>query len=294
MIVGAGLAGLIASHAFPRVPIIEAQPEPRSIHKALLRFRGTEVADLVGIPFRPVTVHKGIWLDGRWVAPNIQVANLYSRKVLGRLADRSIWRLNSETRFIAPEDLYERLVDAQQGRIQWGTQANFRDDDGPVISTAPMPVVLRAMNIHCDEEFARSPVHVERFRLPNADVYQTVYFPTPDHSLYRASITGSMLICEFTGPRGDNDLWLRDVERAFALPQEKEWLEAVDQRYGKIAPIDEGTRRALISRLTDDWGVYSLGRFATWRNILLDDVVNDIAVIKKLINASAYDRRLAR
>lgn len=292
MIVGAGLAGLIASHAFPRAPIIEAQPEPRAIHKALLRFRGTEVADLVGIPFRPVRVHKGIWLDGKWSEPNIQVANLYSTKVLGALADRSIWRLASETRYIAPEDLYERLVEAQYSRIQWGTQASFHRGQEPVISTAPMPVVLRSLGVHCDEEFARSPVHVERFRLPNADVYQTVYFPGPEHTLYRASITGSMLICEFVGePEGE---WLRDVERAFALPQEMEWLEAVNQRYGKIAPIDEGVRRALISRLTDDAGVYSLGRFATWRNILLDDVVHDIAVIKKLINASEYDRRLAR
>lgn len=291
MIVGAGLAGLIASHAFPRLPIVEAQPEPRAIHKALLRFRGTEVADLVGIPFRPVQVHKGIWMDGKWVGPNIQVANLYSQKVLGLLADRSIWNLSSATRFIAPEDLYERLIEAQAGRIRWGVQACFHSSD-PIITTAPMPVVLRALDVICEEDFARSPVHVERFRLPKADVYQTIYFPTPAHTLYRASITGSMLICEFSEePRGD---WLRDVECAFALPHEKEWLEAVDQRYGKIAPIDEGARRVLISHLTDKHNIYSLGRFATWRNILLDDVVNDIAVIKKLINASSYERRLAR
>jgi hypothetical protein len=33
-----------------------------------------------------------------------------------------------------------------------------------------------------------------------------------------------------------------------------------------------------------------IGRFATWRNILLDDVVDDIAVIKRLMrHGGAYD-----
>lgn len=291
MIVGAGLAGLIAAHAFPRIPIIEAQPEPRSVHKALLRFRSSAVADLVGVPFRPVTVRKGVWMDGDWRDPSIRVANLYARKVVGQLVDRSIWRLDAETRFIAPEDLYERLIDAQRHRIQWGTRAPFLDTQEPCISTAPMPVALEAMGMGCDEEFSRAGIHVERFRLPHADVYQTVYFPTPDHTLYRASITGDLLICEFAGePEGE---WLREVVDAFALPQEMDWLDSVHQRYGKILPIDEGVRRALVSKLTREGNVFSLGRFATWRNILLDDVVQDIAVIKKLINATAYERHLA-
>jgi hypothetical protein len=47
-------------------------------------------------------------------------------------------------------------------------------------------------------------------------------------------------------------------------------------------------------RLTHERNIYSLGRFATWRNILLDDVVDDIAAIKKLLKAnSAYDIRRA-
>jgi hypothetical protein len=73
-----------------------------------------------------------------------------------------------------------------------------------------------------------------------------------------------------------------------------ESLGSVDQKYGKIAPIDDNLRKQLLFRLTHERNIYSLGRFATWRNILLDDVVDDIAAIKKLLKAnSAYDIRRA-
>jgi hypothetical protein len=291
VIVGAGLAGLIAAHAFPRETIVEARPEPTEIHKALLRFRTPTVGEMTGVEFRPVTVHKGIWLNGAYVEPNILVANLYARKVVGKLLDRSIWRLEPETRWVAPEDLYERLVTAVKDRIAWGVQADFLRSDEPIISTAPMPVALRACGtpVAADITFQRAPITVIRYRVPQASVYQTVYHPSPDHTLYRASITGDLLICEFAGePQG---AWLSDVVSSMHLP-DMERLSVVSQEHGKIAPIDEAQRKAFIVSLTELHRVFSLGRFATWRNVLLDDVVHDIAVIKRLITATSYDRRL--
>jgi hypothetical protein len=64
------------------------------------------------------------------------------------------------------------------------------------------------------------------------------------------------------------------------------------QAYGKFVPIDEKLRKNLVLRLTTERGIYSLGRFATWRNLLLDDVVHDAAVIKALASSSEYDRRI--
>lgn len=299
MIVGAGLAGLIAAHVFPKEPVVEARPEPTELHKALLRFRSPVVGELTGIEFAPVTVRKGIWMDGEWHEPNIRVANLYSQKVIGKLSDRSIWNLDSETRWIAPENLYERLVDSVGSRISWGEKAHFLNSDSPVISTAPMPVVLREIGIQAEPgEFKRAPIDVRRFRIPGAAVYQTVYFPTREHTLYRASITGDLLICEFTERDGDIPGWQSDVVSAFGLREsdvhQYEELERVSQEHGKIAPINESYRRSLIHALTEDFNIFSLGRFATWRNILLDDVVHDAAVIKRLINASQYERRIVR
>ena len=51
--------------------------------------------------------------------------------------------------------------------------------------------------------------------------------------------------------------------------------------------MDEKIRKSFIVRATKDFGIYSLGRFATWRpGLLLDDCVKDIRVITRLIDGS--------
>lgn len=300
MIVGAGLAGLIAAHAWPRERVVEAAPEPTERHKALLRFRSTAVADLVGIEFRPVTVRKAIYSKGGFQAPNPRLANLYAQKVIGKVIDRSIWNLEPVTRFIAPEDLYAQLVDSVGDRIEWATPADFMAyhlNGRPVISTAPLPIALRQVGINnLTLSFDRAPIVVKRYRVLGADVFQTVYFPEPDTTLYRASMTGDLLICEFTRePHPETDEGEQLALAAFGLTDLfVEPLGSVEQKYGKIAPVEDNTRKALLAKLTNEHGIFSLGRFATWRNILLDDVVKDIAVIKRLMKAHHYDAQLLR
>ena len=46
--------------------------------------------------------------------------------------------------------------------------------------------------------------------------------------------------------------------------------------------------------ITTALGIYSLGRHATWRKILLDDVVQDIQRIESMLKTSAYDRMLGK
>jgi len=291
-IVGAGLAGLIAAHAWPNAPVLEISPKPRATHRALLRFRSDAVAKLTGIEFRKVTVHKGIWADQDFRPPSIRWANLYAQKVVGRLAgDRSIWNIQTAERFIAPDNLYEQLVDAVGDRIQWATAAAF-NTRALLISTAPLPHVLNNLTSG-GHEFRRASIHVTRWHVPGADVFQTVYFPERGTGLYRASITGHALIAEAIEPINVDDE--KHLGRAFGINVGNcERLESVEQAFGKIVPCDEGVRKQILFRLTHDHNIYSLGRFATWRNILLDDVVDDIAVIKRLLKTNnAYDVRRA-
>lgn len=296
-IVGAGLAGLIAAHAWPGAAVLEAAPGPAPMHKALLRFRSDAVARLTGTEFRPVQVRKGIWSEGRYVPADIRVANLYARKVIGRVAgERSIWNLEPVERFIAPDDFYERLVDQCGPRIHWGHKADFEGRaPGPMISTAPLPLTLAALGVSvqdADALFERAPITVERWRVAGADAFQTVYFPDMETTLYRASLTGSTLILEYAGGMGAPDAAAPALaaEAMGLAPESMSMLEAVEQKYGKIQPIPDATRKQLLFRLTHEHGIYSLGRFATWRNILLDDVVDDIAVIKRLMRSGVtYD-----
>lgn len=293
-IVGAGLAGLIAAHAWPHARIVEAGAAPERAHHALLRFRSDAVANLTGIEFRRVLVRKGVWVGSDFVAPSIRWANSYAQKVLpaGALrGDRSIWALEPAERFVAPDDLYARLLDAVGSRVDWRTQANYSRRD-LLISTAPLPVVLAEVGLAAPE-FGRAPIHVQRWRVPGADAYQTVYYPEPHLGVYRASLTGDILIVEGMTPVDEDDM--QAVQASFALQWRGDLcpLGAVEQRYGKIVPIDDTLRKQLLFTLTHEHNIYSLGRFATWRNLLLDDVVADIAGLKRLMRGgSAYNLKL--
>ena len=178
IIFGAGIAGLLAGCMFQTAKIFEAGPENTSNHKALLRFRTSKVGDAVGIDFRRVRVNKGIWQDEKFTQPNIMLANLYSQKVIGRVADRSVWNLDPVDRFIAPEDFIGLLNERCAGRVEWGHAVSEEEVaagfDQPVISTLPMNLMAKFVGSTDAPEFAYQPIVVKRWRVPNADVFQTV------------------------------------------------------------------------------------------------------------------------
>lgn len=296
IIAGAGLAGLIAGHIFPQAQIIERAEGPGAMHQALLRFRSDEVSRVTNIPFTPVTVRKGIWLehDCSFHAPNIQLANLYARKVAGKAINRSIWDVEPVTRYISPPDFYERLIAALEPRLSWGADADQAllnaQWSEPAISTIPLPSLLEAFNIETREAFKRQPIHVSKYRV-DAWLHQTIYYPEHRMNAYRASITGDVLIIEGMELIHREDLNL--VLHSFGLDQVLEPLGKTEQRFGKIAPINDMVRRELLHRLTETHKVYSVGRFATWRNILLDDVVKDCHWVQRAIaQGDAYERHL--
>ncbi len=297
-IIGAGLSGLIAAHIWPRAPVYEVAPAPSPTHAALLRFRSEAVSNIVGIPFRRVTVRKGIWHDGAYHTPSIRLSNLYSQKCLSRIEpDRSIWNIEPAERYVAPSDLYQMLVDAVGLRITWG--CDFYKDvmptlssTAPKISTAPLPTTLSALGYPHPAEFRRAAITVQRYLIPKCDAFQTVYFPSSKHSMYRASITGQLLIVEHATAEAPQGYWDESLEAAFGIDLGAATpLSTVRQEYGKIAPIPDTQRKATLFELTRLHRIFSLGRFACWRNSLLDDVVADAAVIKRLAlyNFSDYE-----
>jgi hypothetical protein len=285
IIVGAGIAGLLSASIFQRAHVFEAGPADQINHKAVLRFRSSAVGDAVGIEFRKVKVHKGIWDGVGFCAPNIELANLYSKKAIGRLADRSIWNIDPVERFIAPEDFIAQLAMQCSDRIDWESPIKSMQRNDPVISTIPLHMTAKMLGMDdVMPQFKFAPITVRRWHIPSADVFQTVYFPQPETSLYRASITGNLLIAEYMEEADDYDLFEPfGLHKTDCVPHDR-----TKQSYGKIAPIDEQWRRKFVHQATVLHGVYSVGRFATWRNILLDDVLHDIYVVKKLIDSDAY------
>lgn len=111
---GAGMAWLIAANVLRKHnPIVyEAKSELPHNHKALLRFRTDKVSIATGIPFKKVSIRKAIWHDGKlYNESNLKFDNLYSQKVTGTVAKRSIENFHGEVRYIAPHDFVERLAE---------------------------------------------------------------------------------------------------------------------------------------------------------------------------------------
>lgn len=313
-IIGAGMAGLLAACRFPDATIYEAGEE-RTEHRALLRFRNEEVSKLTGIPFRKVEVQKGVWdsLRGTLITGHcgFDLQNQYAVKVTGNLVSRSIRDLSPTTRYIAPDDFHQQLIDRFRDRIKFNhpVDGDFIKsvasvgNDTAFISTAPMKVMLANLDISLPPsgfKMDAESIIVNRFKLKFevSDVFQTVYFPAPSMQVYRASISGDTLIIEGLN-WGDSDRWaageLKEICRAFGFSESAVDLDTHEkkvQKFGKIVPLPQEVRESLMYELTRDFNVFSLGRFACWRSILLDDVAEDIVKIERLISASAYSRKM--
>jgi protoporphyrinogen oxidase len=201
--------------------------------------------------------------------------------------------------------------------INFNFSVNFSDIEkwqgDKIISTLPMStllMILRDRDNKAREFFKKSQFEsrtgtVIRAKLPEEwDVYATLYFPDSSFLPYRASITGNELIIEIV-EESEN----LSEDKAYAIAQyvtsafgigpevlEKQ-VAVKKQRFAKILNIDERERKEFIIWATEKWGIYSLGRFATWRpGLLLDDVVHDVRVIQQIMkgdNSKIYEGKKA-
>jgi hypothetical protein len=303
-IYGAGMAGLLAGQMLRRhAPTIhDAQASLPNNHGALLRFRSDIVSKATGIPLDRVSVMKGISQRGN--ALPLALANQYSRKVTGDVMPRSVIDLTPGDRWVARPDFLSQLATGLQ--VQLGIPLTLRviqdcvENDLPIISTIPMPALMEIVGWPEKVEFSFRPVWSLKcvIQQPVTRVYQTIYYPGSE-PYYRASITGNQLIVEFAGTEPDATLikeYVSEVLIDFGFSgQTMNVTEPVlkHQQYGKLLPIDERQRRSFILAMSDEYGIYSVGRFATWRQLLLDDVVNDVRVVEEFIaERGSYARAL--
>ena len=295
IILGAGMAGCLAGLAFGEATILEQQREMGAGHQALLRFRSSVISDFTGIPFDKVKVYKSIWSNGQHCSPTPRLFNLYSRKVAGSPQTRSINNLEPEYRWLAPKDFHQRLINLLGNRIVFGAKTCALDQiprkpGEAVESTIPLPSLAKFANIEIHGGMESSSIFVERLHLGDANAYQTIYFPDPNTSVYRASISKDVLIIESMNPI---DMFERsEVLDAFGLlgwPLESEYKG--EQKLGKIIPLPDDVRKDFLFHMSTTHNIWSLGRYACWRNVLLDDVYGDIFKIRKMMGQSKYDVR---
>jgi len=313
-IIGAGMAGLLAGGMIrdQSVSIWESASSLPNNHSAVLRFRSSIVGDALDIPFKKVKMMK---TTDPWHNP-VADAMAYSMKTNGTASLRSVTTANGEIseRYIAPENLIEAMSKRVKGQIVFDIKidsGDLEDLSKPIISTMPMPVLMKLLKYDDIPKFS----YVNGFNInctvPQSDAYVSVYVPNPHRQFNRVSLTGQKLTIEFSFPKLTNEelkneadsisndasaIELLVLDALFCLGMDDcEWKDAKlsMQTYSKILPIDEGDRRRFILWASDNFGIYSLGRFATWRpGLLMDDLVNDVRVIRKIINDGSYEHRM--
>lgn len=297
-IVGAGLAGLLAGNMLQRhkPTITEQQHLLPNNHSAVLRFRGHEIGDILNIPFKKVTMIKCVVPYLNPVADALS----YSHKNTGIYrSDRSIITgLVTADRYIAPPDLIARM--AAPLTIKYNSP--FQSPAGwvPVVSTMPMPALMSLLEYPraAEVEFTSKEGLNIRCLIDSCDAYVSLLVPDPHSPISRISITGNEMIVEVPNFKFEEHSEFEKFVSAigFDIAQQACKFAGIPndaivalgwhrQKYAKINPIDDDVRKDFIYWATDKHGIFSLGRFATWRpGLLLDDLVKDIRLIDKWVS----------
>jgi hypothetical protein len=294
-VVGAGMAGLLAANMLHRhQPVIyERQAELPHNHSAVLRFRSRSVADALGIPFREVVMIKG---SVNWANPVADALN-YSFKILHQYrSDRSIVAGTvTATRYVAPPGLIRRM--AQQipaEAIHLNHDYKFRKTAtiAPVISTIPMPALMTLLEFPDQPQFVYHAGRNVHAKIEDCDAFVSLMVPNPKNPISRISITGDEVIieCVDSDPPWSPEGVMASTAELLGIPRTKFFnMTEHRQLFAKIVPINEDLRKNFMFWATDRYGIFSLGRFATWRpGLLLDDLVSDVQKIHGWIG-NRYD-----
>ena len=299
IIIGAGMSGMLAAHYFRHLEpiILESQDSLPNNHTALLRFRSGVVSDLTGIPFKKVKVQKMISFEGaHLIQPSLYLNNLYSNKVTGSVRSRSLGNLDDCERYIAPGDFISKLSKGLD--IKYGQTVDDFDnaEDEPIISTMPVYSLAKSLNYKDLPSLKSRPITTVSFDLSgDIDVFQTVYYPSARNPFYRISITGKRVIAEFSEFSEDWDQeellagLLKIVELDFGITGTLSNVNVSSQKYGKLIECDTDAVKTFLGWATRKHNIYSLGRWGTHRQLLMDDVVQDIKKIDRMIHNKGYN-----
>tara|TARA_R110000751_G_scaffold179833_1_gene286201 strand:- start:97 stop:1026 length:930 start_codon:yes stop_codon:yes gene_type:complete len=306
IVIGAGMAGLLAAAMLRSecTQVVEKQRSLPNNHSAVLRFRSSIVADTLNIPFQPVDVLKSIH---PWRNP-VADAMAYSLKTNGTSTLRSIVSANGmiERRYIAPQNLIGRMASCVSSPISFDIsfgKDDLRALDEPIISTIPMPALMGILGWRDVPEFNFRDGTNIAVSLDDVNAYCSLYIPDPGYKFSRISITGSEMVIECGGTQeagtallrlGDTNSIVREAGYLCGIhPRRIGDPITTKQPYSKILPIDDHVRKRFMLWATEKHNVYSLGRFATWRpGLLLDDVVNDVRTIHRMVHGgTTYEGR---
>jgi hypothetical protein len=297
-IFGAGLSGVFAANYFSSkgysVELFDKKKESEfgEINAGVFRLKSRNTEHYLGWELKKISIKKAyIYNDKICNIPDLKMNNLYSIKLFGELQERSI---------LAKESTWIRYLPTTKARInpsvkkvgyfnvseRWYAQGQKSCDYW--ISTIPMDYMVDYLykgDIK-DIKFTKESTHKYSFGINiKSEVNQTFYVITASNPIYRITIQFNQLIVESMRDVGIDDI--KSLLCVIGLESEFVDLEVpkvVMSPYGKISPIDEDIRRRIIMKLTNDYKIFSFGRYAVWKpKLMIDDLLEDAEKINRQI-----------
>lgn len=309
LIIGAGLSGLMMGYLLKRdFIIVDAAPQasvgvaaPFYLHAPL---------EWLPTNWKQVDVVQNCW-DGSHFhrEPTIGHMNDYSRKITGKIINTSLKFLDGSVRsgyLPASGDAAQVLHDLHrevsqsivrpiyvskinpQAKLLVGTDKNGKNVKfgyQNLISTMPLPALLKMVEVKFDHEFRSEPIFTKTYQVTPGqcvDAFQIVYITYGDIPPYRASLMDDKIFIEsmeqFPVEAGD---WL--IHKLWGLNTNKLFTRESVIRPGKFHPVEKAVRKLLLAQLTQKFGIFCLGRYAVWDYRRIDHIADDAQKLYKMI-----------
>jgi len=299
-IIGSGIAGCMAANYFKNedITIIEKNNKVsfNYEHNAIMRMKDVSAGLILGNKLKKIKIEKNYLFNKKlFNKPNILMKNKYSLKVSNKLCNRSIDNFDNSFRYI----FADKNNPLERFNVIYGSEIiSFNEFDGNIfISTIPLPDILKILKINHDIDFniLKKSIKIIKLKLNinTSNLYQTIYIVDDYYNAYRATLQDGEIIFEFIY-KDDCDYFKEMCELLyyFGLKYCDEEYEILDNKNGKIIEIDDEWRKGIIAELTEKYNIYSLGRYAIWKpGLMIDDLVQDLKIISKMINISKKRRK---
>jgi len=310
LIIGGGFAGYLAHKVFSDYnPLVFEASEEAHIfknHKAVLRFKDPKITRFFYTDLKLIQVYKQIlYKEQLYSNSNIMFNNLYSRKLYGCIGTRSLNTLGLCERIvlkdkdkikIPAESLFynHKAISIKPGKITFECETSFGYDI--CISTIPLPKMLELCGIVSTlGAYTRSaPIYITRYKLNfPSTVHQTIYVPEFEYRTYRMTIERDNLIIEAHEMQAD-ETEINYLVKFFGISPHNLCPNPEEHKMenGKIECLDDLARKKYIMKLTQDFSIYSFGRYGIWKPIRSEDMISDLERLKYLISNETIRRGL--
>ncbi len=310
LVIGAGLSGMIMGYLLKRrYAIFDAAKGP--VFQTSAPFYLHSPLDWLPTTWREIDIHHNCWDgDSFHRQPNIRMMNNYARKITGKIIDTSLKFMDGAMKkgFLPsngkPGQVLTDLYEETSSNINWGWKLVRIDpvqkiatmNDGAVnldirykslISTMPLPVLLRMVGIEFQHKFVADDIYTSFYAVPEGvtvDAHQIIYITSEYTRPYRASLMGQTIYIESMlpiDPTEDAQL----IEQLWGITKAHPIGTRVIKA-GKFHPIERNQRKLLLAKLTNEFDIFCLGRFAVWNYKRIDHIAHDAQQLVKIIRAA--------